>query len=104
MKPFSSPVTRSQLRDGKPTPAPQRNALVGMSKLSGLPRPSKPAKPETSTFLAASLLRMASIEKSGLPVPLPMSLSPVGSLIMPRSANAKGSCSASEVRLTFAPT
>ena len=38
--PFNSPVTRSQFRDGNPRPAPQRKALPGTSKSSGLPRHS----------------------------------------------------------------
>src|SRR5580765_5332590 len=33
-KPFNSPVTRNQLREGKPTPAPQRSAPPGVSKSS----------------------------------------------------------------------
>jgi hypothetical protein len=38
-----------------------------------------------------------------LPVPLPTSLSPVGSLIMPRTASAAGFWSASDQKLYFAP-
>ena len=40
MKPFSSALTRTMLRDGNPTPVPHRNALPAMSKPSGLPRNS----------------------------------------------------------------
>src|SRR5438093_1432295 len=38
--PFSSPSTRRTLRDGNVKPVPHRNAPVGISKPSGLPRNS----------------------------------------------------------------
>ena len=38
--PFNSPTTRRKLRDGKVSPAPQRNAPVGVSNPVGLPRHS----------------------------------------------------------------
>src|SRR5689334_21035045 len=39
-KPFSSATMRSGLRVGNPAPAPHRNAPVGVSNPSGLPRHS----------------------------------------------------------------
>ena len=54
--PFISAVMRMKLREGNPTPAPQRNAPPGASKPSGLPRNSYPpiARPfdELREFLA----------------------------------------------------
>ena len=38
--PLTSAFTRNGLRDGNATPVPQRNAPVGASKPSGLPRNS----------------------------------------------------------------
>ena len=39
-KPFNFAGDPQRLRDGKPTPAPHRNAPLGVSKPSGLPRHS----------------------------------------------------------------
>src|SRR5207244_10146477 len=103
-KPFNSVNTRSGLREGNAAPAPHRNALVGMSNPSGLPRNSYPANPDTSTTFAASLLAMTSNNPSALPVPLPTSFFAVGSFTMPRTASAAGFWRYSDHRFTFAPT
>ena len=41
--PFNSAVIRAGLREGNPTPAPQRNPPLGVSKPAGFPRTSYPA-------------------------------------------------------------
>src|SRR5262249_55043672 len=101
--PFNSPVTRRKLRDGKPTPAPHRNAPVGASKLSGCPRTSQPPYADTSTSFAASLLTIASNATSALAVPTPLSALPVGALTITRTATAAGLCRNSDNRFSFTP-
>src|ERR1700734_2979107 len=58
--PRNSAVRRTGLRDGKPTPAPQRNALLGMENPDGWPKYSAPTYPVRSRNFAASLLTMKS--------------------------------------------
>ena len=101
--PFNSPMNRSGLREGTATPAPQRNAPAGVVNPSGAPRYSYPAYPDTSAIRAASLLTMKSPMTSAFPVLTPTVESPVGSLTMPRTATATGSCRDSDIRLAFTP-
>src|SRR4029079_12689361 len=90
--PCSSAVKRRLLRDGTPSPNPQRSPLL-RSTPSGSPRRITPPYPDTSTRSLTSLLTSAWTAKSPFPVPAPSaSVFAVGTLIIPRSANAAGCC------------
>src|SRR3954471_7948838 len=101
--PLSSAVKRSDLREGKPAPRPQRKPLV-VSTSSVSVRKMNPPDPANSTRWFMSLLTTASIARSILPVLAPLSLSPVGSFAMKRSAAAAAFCCRSDMRFHLAPT
>ena len=100
ISPVSSPKNVTPRLAGMPAPMPQRT-LLGRSMPLGSPRTAKPPNPDSSNA-PRSLLTIASNIPSGLPVVVPWLLSPVGSLTMPRIANATGLCVASLARFDLA--